>query len=58
MRINITLDSSCEGSSSKLFIKNVEESDNEVLLTIDSASCRIDIYVLLDQLKEAINKIG
>ena len=56
MKIEILLESSTEESVTKLIIKNIQENDNEVLLMIDSISGQQDIYVLLKDLKEALNK--
>jgi len=57
MKIEIKIPSSTEGSTTELILRNCDENDSEVLLTISSTSGINDIYILKENLKNAIRKI-
>jgi len=57
MKIEIKIPSSTEGSTTELILRNCDENDSEVLLTISSISGSNDIYILKENLKNTIRKI-
>ncbi len=57
MQIQIMIPSSCDESPTKLTIENVNGRECEVLLTIESIAGTQDIYVLAENLRDAILKI-
>ena len=56
MKIIIQIPSSTYDSSSNFLLKNADECDLEVLLTIDSAEGQQAIYVLKKDLINAVSK--
>lgn len=57
MKIEIKIPSSTNGSTTELILRNCDENDSEVLLTISSISGSKDIYILKENLKNTIRKI-
>jgi len=57
MKIEIKIPSSTNGSTTELILRNCDENDSEVLLTISSISGSNDIYILKENLKNTIRKI-
>ncbi len=57
MHMKYVIPSSTEDSSAALLLRNVVDSEFEVLLTIDSVHGQMDIYVLKSYLKKAVDAL-
>jgi hypothetical protein len=57
MKISIDIPSSTYNSDGKLIINNIDENEDEILLTIEQNGEEMCIYVMAKQLKNALNKI-